>query len=82
MYWKLSYWNIWDTFVIGLFFLGFGLHMGGLSIEGRIVYAIDLMLFIIRILEIFYLDKTLGPIVVMIGRMVSSAARSIIYSEK
>ena len=82
MYWKSSYWNVWDTFVIGLFFLGFGLHMGGLSIEGRIVYAIDLMLFMIRILEIFYLDKTLGPIAVMIGRMVSSATWSIIYSEK
>lgn len=51
--------------------MAFGLRMGGLLIEGRIVYAIDLMLFILRILEIFYVDKTLGPFVVMIGRMVS-----------
>ena len=35
------------------------------------------MLFIVRILEIFYVDKTLGPYVVMIGRMVSSTNRSI-----
>lgn len=39
--------------------------------EGRIVYAIDLMLFILRILEMFYVRKTLGPYVVMIGRMVN-----------
>ena len=60
-----------------LFFLGFGLHLGGLLIQGRITYAIDLMLFIVRILEIFYVDKTLGPYVVMIGKMVSSANRKI-----
>ena len=70
-------WNIWDTLVIVLFFLGFGLRMGGLLIQGRITYAIDLMLFIVRILEIFYVDKTLGPYVVMIGKMVSSGNRSI-----
>ena len=51
--------------------------MGGLLIQGRITYAIDLMLFIVRILEIFYVDKTLGPYVVMIGKMVSSANRKI-----
>ena len=44
--------------------------MSGLLIEGRIVYAIDLMLFIERILEMFFVDRTLGPYVVMIGRMV------------
>ena len=45
--------------------------MCGLLVEGRILYAIDLMLFITRILEIFYVSKTLGPYVVMIGRMVN-----------
>ena len=69
--WISSYWNLWDATAILLFFVAFGLRMGGLLIEGRIVYAIDLMLFILRILEIFYVDKTLGPFVVMIGRMVS-----------
>ena len=68
--WKSSHWNKCDVFAIALFFVGFGLRMGGLLIEGRIVYAIDLMFFIVRILEIFYVDRTLGPYVVMIGRMV------------
>ena len=44
--------------------------MNGNLSAGRIVYAIDLMLFIMRVLELFYVDKTLGPYVVMIGRMV------------
>ena len=70
--WLSSYWNVGDAVAIVLFFVGFGLRMGGLLIEGRITYALDLMVFILRILEIFYVDRTLGPYVVMIGRMVNS----------
>ena len=69
--WRSSYWNIWDAVAILLFFVAFGLRMGGFLVEARIVYAIDLMFFILRILEIFYVDKTLGPYIVMIGRMVN-----------
>ena len=79
--WVSSYWNIWDAAVIILFLLGFSLRICGLLIDGRIVYAIDLMLFIVRILEMFYVDKTLGPYVVMSGRMVSYAARPM-YLQK
>ena len=43
--------------------------MRGFLLEGRIVYAVDLMLFIVRVLEVFLVDKTLGPYVVMISRM-------------
>ena len=80
--WISSYWNIWDAIVIVLFFLAFGLRAGGLLIQGRITYAIDLMLFIVRILEIFYVDRTLGPYVVMIGKMVSSPNISIYLLSK
>ena len=75
--WLSSYWNVGDAVAIVLFFVGFGLRMGGLLIEGRITYALDLMVFILRILEIFYVDRTLGPYVVMIGRMVNSINTSI-----
>ena len=61
---------MWDALPIILFFVGFGLRMNGDLSNGRIVYAIDLMLFIMRVLELFYVDKTLGPYVVMMGRMV------------
>ena len=69
--WRSSYWNLWDVIAIVLFFIGFALRMHGFLLEGRIVYAIDLMLFIVRVLEVFLVDKTLGPYVVMISRMVS-----------
>ena len=77
--WISSYWNIWDAAAILLFFVAFGLRMVGLLTEGRIVYAIDLMLFILRILEIFYVDKTLGPYVVMIGRMVNFTIITVFF---
>ena len=69
--WRSSYWNLWDAIAITLFFIGFALRMRGFLLEGRIVYAVDLMLFIVRVLEVFLVDKTLGPYVVMISRMVS-----------
>lgn len=62
---------MWDAFAIILFFVGFGLRMNGDLSNGGIVYAIDLMLFIMRVFELFYVDKTLGPYVVMMGKMVS-----------
>ena len=65
-------WNLWDALAIILFFVGFALRMTGDLFNGRIVYAIDLMLFIMRILELFYFNKTLGPYIVMIGRMVNN----------
>ena len=54
-----------------LFFVGFGLRWNpSLRLIGHVVYAIDLMLWIIRILDIFTVSKHLGPYVVMIGKMV------------
>ena len=50
--------------------------MANQRIEGRIVYAIDLMFFIVRILETFLVDEDIGPYVVMIGRMVSNKITS------
>ena len=40
------------------------------------MFAVDLMLFIVRVLEVFIVDKTLGPYVVMIVRMVCNAIAS------
>ena len=70
--WTSTYWNWWDVIAIVLYFVGFALRMANQLVEGRIVYAIDLTFFIVRILEVFLVDKDLGPYVVMIGRMVSN----------
>lgn len=39
-------------------------------LAGQVVYAIDIMFWIIRVLAIFSVNKHLGPYVVMIGKMV------------
>lgn len=74
--WRGSYWNWWDVIAIVLYFVGFVIRMANQRIEGRIVYAIDLMFFIVRILETFLVDEDIGPYVVMIGRMVSNKITS------
>lgn len=38
---------------------------------GRVIYALDLMVWILRLLEVFSVNRKLGPYVVMIRRMVS-----------
>ncbi|XP_057301332.1 transient receptor potential cation channel subfamily M member 7-like [Hydractinia symbiolongicarpus] len=68
--WASSYWNICDAIAIALFFLGFGLRMNAdTRTAGHVVYAVDIILWIIRLLDIFSVNKYLGPYVVMIGRM-------------
>jgi len=36
----------------------------------RYVYTVDLVLFYLRVLELYYVNRRLGPKVVVIGRMV------------
>lgn len=69
--WASSKWNLCDGCAIVLFFIatGFRLNPGTLRI-GHMLYCLDIMLWIIRVLDIFSVSKVLGPYVVMIGRMV------------
>ena len=69
--WAKQYWNLVDALSIALFFVGFGLRMSQTTrLTGHVVYAIDIMFWIIRILDIFFVNKYLGHYVVMIGKMV------------
>lgn len=53
------------------FFVGLGLRLHPTTRSaGHVVYCLDVMLWIIRLLDIFSVSKHLGPYVVMIGRMV------------
>ncbi|KAJ7365831.1 Transient receptor putative cation channel sub M member 7 [Desmophyllum pertusum] len=68
--WASCKWNLCDGCAIALFFIatGFRLNPGTLKI-GHMLYCLDIMLWIIRVLDIFSVSKVLGPYVVMIGRM-------------
>ncbi|KAJ8417288.1 hypothetical protein AAFF_G00285150 [Aldrovandia affinis] len=69
--WLQEYWNITDLAAISTFFLGFLLrvqsepYMG----YGRVIYCVDIIFWYIRVLDIFGVNKYLGPYVMMIGKM-------------
>ncbi|XP_031570497.1 transient receptor potential cation channel subfamily M member 3-like [Actinia tenebrosa] len=68
--WASNNWNICDFFGIVLFFVAVVLRFNPKTLAiGHIVYSLDIMLWIIRLLDIFCVNKDLGPYVVMIGRM-------------
>ena len=73
--WSSSYWNVCDATAILLFFVAFALRLAGSDnalIAGHVCYAVDVIFWILRILEMFRVNKHLGPYVVMIGKMVKS----------
>ncbi|XP_051917226.1 transient receptor potential cation channel subfamily M member 1-like isoform X3 [Hippocampus zosterae] len=69
--WLEEYWNITDLVAISTFLLGLMLrlqqepYMG----YGRVIYCIDIIFWYIRVLDIFGVNKYLGPYVMMIGKM-------------
>lgn len=72
--WSSGYWNLCDATAILLFFVAFALRLAGFEgalTAGHVCYAVDIIFWILRILEMFGAHKHLGPYVVMIGKMVS-----------
>ncbi|XP_041650642.1 transient receptor potential cation channel subfamily M member 1 [Cheilinus undulatus] len=69
--WLEEYWNITDLVAISTFLIGLMLrlqhepYMG----YGRVIYCIDIIFWYIRVLDIFGVNKYLGPYVMMIGKM-------------
>ena len=70
--WAINPWNILDAMAIAIFVIAFGIRMRiGWEVYGQCIYAVDITIWIIRLLQIFYVNKHMGPYVVMVGRMVS-----------
>ena len=66
-----SVWNIMDVSAIILFFLALGLRSNASTEKySHLIYAIDSWIWTLRLLNVFYADRVLGPYVVMIGKMV------------
>ncbi|KAG5198112.1 hypothetical protein JEQ12_007802 [Ovis aries] len=69
--WLQEYWNITDLVAISMFMIGAILrlqkqpYMG----YGRVIYCVDIIFWYIRVLDIFGVNKYLGPYVMMIGKM-------------
>lgn len=61
-----------DVFALALFIGAFALRMyTDKVIEAHVLYAVDIFLWIIRLLSVFAISPELGPYVEMIRRMVS-----------
>ena len=69
--WASSNWNLLDGLAAVLFFVGFALKLQQPTRgAGHLVYCFDATLWIMRLLSFFSISKRMGPIVVMIYRMV------------
>uniref|UniRef100_A0A8C6SPQ4 Transient receptor potential cation channel, subfamily M, member 1b n=1 Tax=Neogobius melanostomus TaxID=47308 RepID=A0A8C6SPQ4_9GOBI len=69
--WMEEYWNITDLVAISTFLLGLMLRLQPEPYlgYGRVIYCIDIIFWYIRVLDIFGVNKYLGPYVMMIGKM-------------
>lgn len=67
---RTSKWNILDASALLLFLIAFSFRLNDDTlIEARVLFAIDIFLWIIRLLHVFSISKQLGPYLVMINRM-------------
>ncbi|XP_052075932.1 transient receptor potential cation channel subfamily M member-like 2 [Mytilus californianus] len=76
-YWAKNVWNIFDIIMYLLFILPVFLRCLLNSDQfyfARMAYAITLSMFILRSMHFFFVDRYIGPKVVMIGRMLSDLA--------
>ncbi|KAK5867377.1 hypothetical protein PBY51_011876 [Eleginops maclovinus] len=69
--WLEEYWNITDLAAICTFLLALMLRLQNEPYlgYGRVIYCIDIIFWYIRVLDIFGVNKYLGPYVMMIGKM-------------
>ncbi|XP_043934418.1 transient receptor potential cation channel subfamily M member 1 [Protopterus annectens] len=69
--WLEEYWNITDFVAISVFAIGFILRLQNEPYKGygRVIYCVDIIFWYIRVLDIFGVNKYLGPYVMMIGKM-------------
>lgn len=70
--WLEEYWNITDLVAISTFLLGLLLRLQNEPYMGygRVIYCVGIIFWYIRVLDIFGVNKYLGPYVMMIGKMV------------
>lgn len=80
--WLQEYWNVTDLMAILIFSIGMVLRLQDppLMSYGRVIYCVNIIYWYIRLLDIFGVNKYLGPYVMMIGKMVSDATLNSLLS--
>ncbi|KAJ8036475.1 Transient receptor potential cation channel subfamily M member 3 [Holothuria leucospilota] len=70
LHWISDYWNMVDVATLLLFGVGLGLRFSRVPIgTARIILALDLLIFYVRLLQSFSVSRNLGPKLIMIARM-------------
>uniref|UniRef100_A0A8D3BTD6 non-specific serine/threonine protein kinase n=1 Tax=Scophthalmus maximus TaxID=52904 RepID=A0A8D3BTD6_SCOMX len=72
--WFSDYFNVSDFLAIMIFFIGFGLRLGGgdAFVPGRTVYCLNIIFWYVRLLDILAVNQQAGPYVMMIAKMVAN----------
>ncbi|KAJ8980323.1 hypothetical protein NQ317_008031 [Molorchus minor] len=71
--WSWNMWNPCDMAAVFIFFIGLFLRLQEETIEvGRVIYCVNCIYWYLRILSILSVNKYLGPLVTMMGKMVKN----------
>ncbi|VVD00937.1 unnamed protein product [Leptidea sinapis] len=71
--WAWNMWNTYDAGFIIFFLVGLTLRFRPASMDvGRVIYCVDIIYWYLRILNILGVNKYLGPLVTMMGKMVKN----------
>ncbi|XP_065168332.1 transient receptor potential cation channel trpm isoform X4 [Atheta coriaria] len=71
--WAWNMWNPCDAIAIIFFLIGVALRVRPSTMEvGRVIYCVDSIYWYLRILNILGVNKYLGPLVTMMGKMVKN----------
>ncbi|XP_045452338.1 transient receptor potential cation channel trpm [Melitaea cinxia] len=71
--WAWNMWNTYDAGFIIFFLVGLTLRLQAASLDvGRVIYCVDSIYWYLRILNILGVNKYLGPLVTMMGKMVKN----------
>nr|XP_047126615.1 transient receptor potential cation channel subfamily M member 3 [Hydra vulgaris] len=68
--WWSSYWNRLDAAALIVFYVALALRFSQTTLPAaHVLYAIDAGMWVIRLLNVYYVDIALGPYVIMISKM-------------
>ncbi|XP_076047574.1 transient receptor potential cation channel, subfamily M isoform X4 [Oratosquilla oratoria] len=77
--WSAKLWNVFDLFFALFFLIGLSLRLNPSTMQtGRVMYCVDIIYWYLRILEILSANKYLGPLVMMMGKMIKNMAYFVV----
>ncbi|KAK7065329.1 Transient receptor putative cation channel subfamily M member 7 [Halocaridina rubra] len=77
--WSDKLWNVFDLLFTVLFLIGLVLRLQTPTMQaGRVIYCVDIVYWYLRVLEILSANKYLGPLVMMMGKMIKNMAYFVV----